>query len=406
MRSSDEYDKDVSNARYSAVHVRGVKRSCELNTINGFHVTKNYSIDLMHTLLEGVVPLELGCVLYCLIAEKRLLTLSELNGRITKFWGVLSVDRQKKPPYLNRLLPPGSGLNPSMKATQCWALLKYLPLIIGDRVPVGDEHYTLLLHLSELVDLAFAPRFTTGMIVYLKKFITDHLNMFHRLFGDRVTIKPKQHFLVHFPTIVRQSGPLIGMSCLKYELKNSFFKRSAHVVCNFKNICKTLAYRHQHFALYSFLCNSHERDFISVGKTTCVPVSSLLNGYVAQLLCDILMIESSDSVIVTYKLSRASTDCRKGHLFVISMDEDEPVLGLAECFICSVETDRWYVVVRICECVGFVAHFHSYMIRDKTPLEYKLLLLSDLLDHHPVYCYEKSINGCRTRFARFPYHVI
>jgi hypothetical protein len=231
MYNPDEYEEDVSKAQNSTSHVRGVKRRCELNVLNGFHVTTNYSIDVMHTLLEGIVPLELGCVPYCLVTEKRLLTLSELNDRITKFWGVLNVDKQKKPPYLNRLLPPGSELNPSMKATQCWALLKYLPLIIGDRMPVVDEHHALLLHLSELVDLSFAPRFTNGMTAYLKKLIVDHLSMFSRLFGDQVTIKPKQHFLVHFPTIVKQIGPLIGMSCLKYELKNSFFKRSTqHVV--------------------------------------------------------------------------------------------------------------------------------------------------------------------------------
>lgn len=67
MRSIDEYDKDVPNAGCSTTHIRGVKRRCELNAINGFHVTRNYSINVMHTLLEGVAPLELGCVLYCLV---------------------------------------------------------------------------------------------------------------------------------------------------------------------------------------------------------------------------------------------------------------------------------------------------------------------------------------------------
>lgn len=92
------------------------------------------------------------------------------------------------------LTQAGGGLSPSMKATQCWGLLKYLPLIIGDMVPADDEHYLFLLHLAELVDLIFAPRFTKGMVGYMKNLIADHLAMFVGLFGDEVSIKPKHHF--------------------------------------------------------------------------------------------------------------------------------------------------------------------------------------------------------------------
>ena len=107
-------------------------------------------------------------------------------------------------------------------------MLKYLPLTIGDKIPEGDEHFELLLHLSEMVDLTFCTRFTPGMVSYMKAFIADHLTMFVKLYGTQVTLKPKHHFLVHLPTIVLKSGPLIGMSCLKYELKNSFFKEFTH----------------------------------------------------------------------------------------------------------------------------------------------------------------------------------
>jgi len=170
MRTKCAYDHDVpcvTDREQSARHVRGVKRYCELNNVVGYHVTNNYCIDVMHTLLEGVVPLEIGCVLYSLMTEKGLLTLHNLNERLIQFWGVINVDRQKKPPKISQISPPGHGLSPSMKATQWWALLKYLPLIIGDKVPEGDEHFELLLHLSEMVDLIFCTRFTPGMVSYM-----------------------------------------------------------------------------------------------------------------------------------------------------------------------------------------------------------------------------------------------
>ena len=78
----------------------------------------------------------------------------------------------KKPPYLNRVMPLKQAL-----IHQWRPLLKYLPLIIGNKVPDGDEHYKFLLHLSELVDLAFAPSVAFGSRAYIK-FIKDRLTMF------------------------------------------------------------------------------------------------------------------------------------------------------------------------------------------------------------------------------------
>jgi len=82
-----------------------------------------------------------------------------------------------------------------------------------------------LLHLSHLVDLIFAPCFTHEMTVSMKHVISDHLSMFVKLCSsEEVRLRPKHHFLVHLPAIVLKSGPLVGMSCMPYELKNSFFQ--------------------------------------------------------------------------------------------------------------------------------------------------------------------------------------
>jgi hypothetical protein len=72
-------------------------------------------------------------------------------------------------------------VSPSMKAVQVWCLLKYLPLIIGEFVPCDDENWLFLLHLSELVDLIFAPKFTIGTVSYLRELIADHLQQFKQL---------------------------------------------------------------------------------------------------------------------------------------------------------------------------------------------------------------------------------
>lgn len=92
-------------------------------------------------------------------------------------------------------------MKPSMKAVQCWSLLRYLPLIVGDLVPSDDQHWLFLLHFCHLVDILFAPVFTVGMVEYLHELIAEHLHTMKELFGDVCKLKPKHHLMVHFPTV-------------------------------------------------------------------------------------------------------------------------------------------------------------------------------------------------------------
>ena len=188
----------------------------------------------MHIVLEGIISVELSCVLFHLCSTYECVSVSEINSRINSFWSAINVEKCNKPPELNVMDKPGR-LFPSMKAVQSWALLKYLPLIMGDVVLADDPHWIFLLHLSELVDLLFCHIFTHGMITYLRKLIADHLSMFVELYGtgkNSLCSKLNHHLLVHLTTVIRQSGPLVDMNCLRYELKNSFLSgaQTSHVI--------------------------------------------------------------------------------------------------------------------------------------------------------------------------------
>ena len=56
-------------------------------------------------------------------------------------------------------------------------------------------------------------------------------------------LKPKSHFLMHYPKMIEIFGPLI--KTLRFEAKNGYFKACVHLTKNRKNICQTLAKRHQ-----------------------------------------------------------------------------------------------------------------------------------------------------------------
>lgn len=407
LRSVATYTKDVANVACSdrpLLHSHGVKAECVLNEIPGFHAVHNFSLDIMHTVLEGIVLTELSCVLFHLCNEYHELSLSVLNSRMHSFWSVINVDKGNKPPELNHIDKPGR-LYPSMKAIQSWALLKYLPLLLGDVVPADDKHWLFLLHLSELVDILFAPVFTVGMVTYLRHLIADHLVTFSELYsvGDSgIRLKPKHHLLVHLPTIILRSGPLVGMNCMRYELKNSFFKRCSHIMCNFSNVCKTLAYRHQQYSLFSKLSSSHVRNAIVVGHNSSKPVCTL---DCADVLCSHFGIEQTDDVFIATRIERASIVYKAGHHVVVGVDE-EPEFGEIIMFVCVQSTDDWFIVVSCLRTTDFVAHYHSYSVEDVTPKSYKVLAFADLTDFHPVCRYKKRTEKRTVDFVRLPYHVM
>ena len=409
MRTITTYNEDIacvtgSKSSRKLVHSHGVKTRCVLNEVSGFHAVKNFSLDIMHIVLEGIVPVELSCVLFYLCNNHQAVSLAEINRRVLSFWSVINVEKCNKPPELSPIDRPGR-LYPSMKAVQCWALLKYLPILLGDIVPTSDKHWLFLLHLSELVDLLFAPTFTAGMITYLRELIADHLSLFIELYSageNGIRLKPKHHLLIHLPTVILQSGPLVGTNCMRYELKNSFFKRCSHIMCNFSNVCKTLAYRHQQFCLFSKLSKSHVRSAIVVEHSNIQPVCTL---DCAGVLCSHFGIEQTDDVCVATRLSRASVVYKTGQHLMIGVD-DEPVFGRIELFMCVQATDDWFIVVSCLRTNDFAAHFHSYAVEYIVPKSYRVLAFADLPDFHAVCCYKKTVHGKINYFVRLPYHIV
>lgn len=234
----------------------------------------------------------------------------------------------------------------------------------------------------------------------MRVLISEHLSTFVALFGPTVRLRPKHHFLVHFPTILLQSGPLVGMSCLRYELKNSFFKRCSHIVCNFKDICFTLAYRHQQYALQSRISNVNVRNFVIVARHHVVPVCSLPYS---ETLCQFFGIDSTDDIAVTYKIARASVDCRAGQHFVVDEFEGDLVFGRAESFV-SIQGDSiWHIVFSSLQTIAFDDHYHGFNVMICEPPTYRVMKLEELLDYHPVVCH--NIRKNNLTYARLHYHV-
>lgn len=112
-------------------------------------------------------------------------------------------------------------------ASQARLFVRLLPFILSSLVDKDDGFYHLLKELISIVQIVFSPVisvYTTGI---LRVLIAQQLRRFKKEFPN-VNIIPKQHYLVHFPNMIRQLGPLIR-------------NRKQ----NFKNLPKSLAERCQ-----------------------------------------------------------------------------------------------------------------------------------------------------------------
>ncbi len=206
----------------------GLKRNPTLNSLQYFHVCHNYSLDVMHDLLEGVVQFEMK-LLFGYLSEK-CVTRSELLSRIYSFdYGYL--ERKNRPTKVNL---EHSGNSIGLNSIQALCLMKNIPLLFGDIVPLGDKNSFLLLLLLHILNLVFSPCISKGMTVHLKYLIIEHHELFKELYPHK-NLLPKHHFMVHYPACIRKIGPLVHMWSMRFEAKHKVLKNTLK---NFKNITK------------------------------------------------------------------------------------------------------------------------------------------------------------------------
>ncbi|XP_036319630.1 uncharacterized protein LOC118734042 [Rhagoletis pomonella] len=184
------------------------------NAIGTFHVTENYAFDIMHDLFEGVCVYDI-CNIILSLLNSNYFTLEELNSRKTLFpYWETEIANTSPSLELNKL----KSMRLKMTARECLTFLHFLPLMIGDKVPRDSDHWKLCLRI-EIVDFVLKPSFKIqGDIEHLEKLIRDHHSLYISLFGE--TLKPKHHFMTHYPSALRMCGPLKKIWCFRFEAKH------------------------------------------------------------------------------------------------------------------------------------------------------------------------------------------
>lgn len=220
--------------------VYGIKFDSLFNQLQHFHVCNpGLPPCLGHDLFEGVVSTDLALFIHHLVSSGHF-TYNQLNKIINTF-KYSGTDVNNKPCQV-----PANGQKLGGNASQNWCLLRLLPLLIGDRIkkPLEDKTWQLCLQLREIANVITAPRIHANQVAYLKFQIEQYIDSRASVFPN-AKLKPKHHYLLHYPELILLFGPLIRLWTMRFESKHTFFKQCARKLQNFKNLTATLAERHQ-----------------------------------------------------------------------------------------------------------------------------------------------------------------
>lgn len=239
IRTIQNYNEDIMVDDHSRT---GLSGQSMFNQLPSFHVIENISVDAMHDLFSnGVCKYGLSEALNYFICDKKYLTLANVNSRKTVI-GQMSLDGGlRRMPDLEQSydsIKKMKTVKMRMSADEMRSFCNYFTLIVGPYVPIDDPVWKYCKILITMVDQIMAKEFKSSDIENLEKTIVEHHELYQSLF--KLSLKPKHHFILHYPKVIVECGPVSRMMCFRNEAKHQSFKQYAHVITSRVNIAFTL----------------------------------------------------------------------------------------------------------------------------------------------------------------------
>ena len=377
LRTNTSYDnnvKDIEQLPHLA-SVYGIKANSCLNSLSYFHAVDGFPPDLAHDLFEGIAIDILTNIMSRLI-ETSQLTLVTINSAIKNF-EYCEIDKQNKPQEVKVISPAKFKIKQT--ACEMWNLVRLAPLILGEYVEIENDCWNLLILFCQLTERLCALEFSKSDLVFLDEVLHTFFSKYMSKFPDTI-IKPKAHFIQHYPQMISRFGPLI--KTLRFESKHSFFQSALALNKNRKNIFQPTAKKHQFWMYLHY--SSMDNEIISQGiGITEVPVESF-NDIQQRYLTDVLKIKENDLLSKARAVRVNGQRYNSGNVVVLGIANDNYILGKINCVIFHEAEVFLFCTVFSIESFSF--HFNSYDCVETDGL--KLIKVAELYDYHPLGCYK------------------
>ncbi|CAH0560966.1 unnamed protein product [Brassicogethes aeneus] len=332
----------------------GVKSRCVWNDLKYFDNTVNVSVDIMHDIQEGICRYNMGYILNHLINVKHYFSLSVLNRRI-EYFNHNSSDVANPPPSIKEDHVKNCII--TMSASEMFSFVIYFGLIVGDLVDEDDDVWDFYLTFYDLVVTLYSRNFNDSLLSYLKELIAQHHESFIKLF--HTTLKPKYHFALHYPSIIKNLGPPRYFSSIRYEGFHRISKTNAHIVTSRINLAYTVAIKHQLKLCYRLytetgLCNNFE-------SSAKYSIEQLGLEYK-----NVLATSSNNTTLYYLKWCKSNGIMYKpGQILFTNYStvNNEPVFEKIHIICVNSRNDVGFIVSPI-ETIGYCRHFQSYKVFD------------------------------------------
>lgn len=246
LRNKSNYAQDLVTGMPSKT---GIKEQCIFHKLPSFHMTENFAVDEMHDLREGIFHFVMIDIIRSLThGPLKQFDLDTLNFRIAMF--DYQFEGHNKPNCIPLDFHKRNKLPTTAAETEC--LVRHFGIIIGDLVPRGNAFWNLYLSLKEIAEVVFAFKLPKNIGPYLKVLIEEHLSMYTKLTGKN--IKPKSHFITHYPRVFEEVGPLAHLTTIRFESKHTVLTQAAVTTKSRVNPTYTLAVRSQLESCYRYRC--------------------------------------------------------------------------------------------------------------------------------------------------------
>lgn len=258
--------------------------------------------------------------------------------------------------------------------------MRHLPLLFGDKVPVNDPKWETLLQLRDVLFYVCAPALDRGHILSMSDVIEDFIRSYTQTFPNE-TVKPKLHYMLHYPYLTSLFGPLIHLNSLRFEGKHNYFKELVFRTKNKKNLCKSLAGRHQY---YQCTFNASE-NFLSLDQLdstggSTIPIC-LFNNDIQQLFVGI---HQGQEVFTCKSLTVSGITYWKGTCVVRGLEGF--LLQFCKIFQCVIVSGIPYLLCQKLRTVDFDRHFHAFVVSDTARFE--LVKIPELPEPTPLGVYD------------------
>lgn len=239
-----------------------------------------------------------------------------------------------------------------------------LPLILAQRFPeiIFPTHigFQLLLKCLAISEIILAPKIKREWLQHLNTLIIEHHQLVKQL--DSRALRPKFHYLVHYPELISQYGPPRHYFTMRFESVHQYFKRLTKRTGNFINLTHTLSSRYQNYKAYQLSQAKYfQSESVQSGKTQLL--SSLGHDAVELFWRYLPDVSAEENVFVANSIELNGMCYNAGTLLITAMRIDHmdiPKFVKIEKLVCC--RAKWHILGLQYETVGFREELHAYHV--------------------------------------------